>query len=169
MGTLHREVIKRRKVRGIVLSIIILCMMITVSNFVGQILVIQSNMKAISDGLISIVTIGFLSFEILRCRTRYKYSIIVDKLIIHKIYSEDQKTLENIKISDIVYIDKIGPKSKKFNISSIRIYLCNILSSDTYCCIYKYEEEYRKFYFQPSKELVNKIINSSLKYNKVAG
>lgn len=170
MGTLHREVIKRRKVRGIVLSIIVLCMMITVSNFIGQIPANQSGTKTFIDTLISILTGGFVFFEILRCRTKYKYSIIVDKLIIHKICSGDQRILENIKISNIVHIDKIGYyKPRKFSISSTRVYLCNILSSNTYCCIYKNEEKYRKFYFQPSKELVNKIIDSNLKHNKTAG
>lgn len=157
MGTMHREVIKRRKATTIIMSIVFLCVMVSMAKSVGDFKINKISVEVITDPIFMVITLYFLFFEIFQCKIRYKYSIIADQLIIHKIKSEKQKTLENIKMSNIVYIGTEKNECKKYKTKSSSRYICNRIKSRTYCCIYEKDNKYGKFYFQPSEELIGKI------------
>ncbi|GFZ32915.1 hypothetical protein CSC2_34410 [Clostridium zeae] len=157
MGTMHKEVIERKKASAIVVSIIVLCLMIVLSNYNQSVVIYNEQVSLFINIFIIVLTIAFGVLQVVRCRTYYKYSIVADKLIIHKVKSTGQITLENIKIKDIVYLGKIISSPKKYPISSTRLYVCNIFGLKTCCCIYKDAHKYKKFYFQPSGDLIKKL------------
>ena len=167
MGTMHRELIVKRKATTIITLIVILCIMLFLASAVGEIKISRCKLNRITDPAITVVTIAFFIFEIFKCKIKYKYSIIADKLMIHKIFLNDEKILEKIRLSDIVYIGKDVKEKKHFNISTTKKYICNLITDKTYCCVYKLGEEYKKVYFQPSSELIRKIKNFHIRYNKV--
>jgi hypothetical protein len=164
---MHKEVIERKKASAIVVSIIVLCLMIVLSNYNQSVVIYNQQVSIFIDISIIVLTIAFGVLQVLRCRTYYKYSIVADKLIIHKVKSTEQVTLENINIKDIVYLGKIISSPKKYPISSTRLYVCNILGLKTYCCIYKNAHKYKKFYFQPSEELINKLECHGIKQKEI--
>lgn len=157
MGVMHKEVIERKKAKTIILSIVFICIMISLSQITGQIKVNNYAIEWISEPIFIIITIGVILLEVLKCNIKYKYSIVMDKLIVHRILVDGQITLENIKISDIIYIGKEKIDNKKYKISSTKKYICDKFKLCNYCCIYKSENGYKKFYFQPSEQMINKI------------
>ncbi|GKU27725.1 hypothetical protein [Clostridium folliculivorans] len=167
MGTMHKEVIERKKASTIVVSIIVLCLMIVLSNYNQAVVIYNQQVSIFINIFIIVLTIAFGILQVVRCRTYYKYSIVADKLIIHKVKSTGQITLENIKITDIVYLGKIISSPKKYPISSTRLYVCNILGLKTYCCIYKDTHKYKKFYFQPSGDLINKLGSHGIRQKEI--
>lgn len=167
MGTMHRELVGKRKATTIITLIVILCVMLFLSSAVGEIRISRCKLNSITDPAITFVTIIFFIFEIFKCKIKYKYSIIADKLMIHKVFLNDEKILEKIRLSDIVYIGKDVREKKHLNISTTKKYICNLITDKTYCCIYKLGGEYKKVYFQPSSELVRKISNFHVRYNNI--
>ena len=165
MGTMHRELIEKRKATTIISLIIILCAMLFLSTAIGEIKISRYyKLNIITDPVITFLTIVFFIFEIFKCKIKYKYSIIADKLMIHKVFLNDEKILEKIRLSDIVYVGKDVKWKKHFNISDTKKYICNLVTDKTYCCIYKLNGEYKKVYFQPSSELIRKINNFHVRY-----
>lgn len=165
-GVMHRELIKRKKATTIISSIVVLCAMIFLANIIGRIKINNSRLEIYTDPILSIITLGFLFFELIQCKIKYKYSIIADKLMIHKIISNEEKILEKIRLSDIVYIGKNDKEQKQYSVSSKRRYVCNTAMASNYCCVYKLGEAYRKIYFQPSEELISKINRIKDRYKK---
>jgi hypothetical protein len=168
MGILHRELIGRKIATTLILSIVMLCVMIFLSNLIGDIRVRTYKIQKITDPIIALITITFFILETIKCRIKYKYSIIADKLMIHKVSSNVETILEKIRLTDIVYIGQNNKNKakKKINIFSSKSYICSKISRKTYCCIYKLGEGYKKVYFQPSEELINKINRFNIRYKK---
>ncbi|SHE45343.1 hypothetical protein [Clostridium fallax] len=164
---MHRELIKRRKSTTIISSVVVLCAMIFLANIIGRIKINNSKLDIYTDPLLAIITTAFLVFELFQCKVKYKYSIIADKLMIHKIISDEEKILEKIRLSDIVYIGNNSDEYKKYNASVKKKYICNTATGKNCCCVYKLGDNYRKVYFQPSSELINKIIRIKDRYKRV--
>lgn len=157
MGIMHREVIRRRRDITIVGSIVFISLMIGLATLVGDLKIKHLRIERVTDPIFLVVTVLVILLEIKKLKISYKYSIIADQLIIHKMQSENQETLENIKLNNIVFL---GDNKERNNIKTNKekYYTCNILRNrHTYCCIYKNNDEYRKFYFQPSNKLVEKL------------
>lgn len=159
MGTMHKEVITKRRDIAIVVSIICMSLTISLSKIIGNIKFDSFNAEVITDPIFVILTLVIFFREYKKCKTSYKYSIVATQLMIHKMKSNEQETLENVKLNNIVYLGKDNPsKSKEFKATSCKKYVCSSLDRvGHYCCIYKKNDKYYKFYFKPSKELVYKL------------
>lgn len=159
MGTMHKEIVKKRRDVAIVISIVCMSLAIGLSNFFGNFKFESFNAETITDPIFLVLTLVIFFREYRKCNTSYKYSIVANQLMIHKVKSNKQSTLENIKINNIVYLGKDDSKeAKEFKISSCKKYVCSLLDvTGHYCCIYRKDDRYYKFYFKPSKTLVNKL------------
>ena len=149
MGTMHKEVVKKRRDVAIVISIVCMSLAISLSNFFGNIKFESFNAETITDPIFLVLTLVIFFREYRKCKTSYKYSIVANK----------QSTLENIKLNNIVYLGKdYSKEAKDFKTSSCKKYVCSLLDrTGHYCCIYKNGDGYNKFYFKPSKTLVDKL------------
>ena len=159
MGTMHKEVVKKRRDVAIVISIICMSLAISLSNFFGNIKFESFNAETITDPIFLVLTLVIFFREYRKCKTSYKYSIVANQLMIHKVKANKQSTLENIKLNNIVYLGKdYSKEAKDFKTSSCKKYVCSLLdTTGHYCCIYKNGDGYNKFYFKPSKTLVDKL------------
>lgn len=159
MGTMHKEIITKRRDIAIIISIIALSLTISLSNIIGNIRFDSFNAEIITDPIFLVLTLVIFFREYRKCKTSYRYSIVANQLMIHKMKGNQQETLENVKINNIVYLGKDNSKkAKEFKVTSCKKYVCSLLDrTGHYCCIYKKQDKYYKFYFKPSKELVNKL------------
>jgi hypothetical protein len=155
MRTMYREEVSRRKLPSILAFFILLVPLIYVADIAEQIAMHNRAIGIVANSLLFAVTLGILGYAIIRCRTRYRYSIIADQLIIHRLNNGDQVVVENIKIKDIKSIDKKGDLSCKLRLN--HTYNCSLLKPWTCCCTYKDNDKYRRFYFQPSDNFINKL------------
>lgn len=158
MGIMHKEIIKRRRDITIVGSIIFLSLMIGLARLVGDIKFYNVKIEIVTDPVFVLLGVMILGYEMRKCKTGYKYSVIANQLIIHKIISSEQETLENLKLDDIVFLGKGRDQINKYKAKREKKYICDYINyKETYCCVYKKDREYRKFYFQPSGEMVEKL------------
>ncbi len=159
MGTMHKEVVTKRRDIAIVVSIICMSLTISLSNLIGNIKFDSFNAEVITDPIFVILTLVIFFREYRKCKTSYRYSIVANQLMIHKMKGNEQEILENAKLNNIVYLGKEdSKKARVFKTDSCKKYVCSLLDrTGHYCCIYKKNDKYHKFYFKPSKELVCKL------------
>lgn len=159
MGTMHKEVVKKRRDVAIIISIIFMSLAISLANFFGNFKFESFKAEKVTDPIFIFLTLVIFYREYRKCKISYKYSIVANQLMIHKVKDNSQSTLENIKLNNIVYLGKDDHKeAKEFKVSSCKKYVCSLLDrTGHYCCIYKNGDVYNKFYFKPSKTLVDKL------------
>ena len=158
MGIMHREIIKQRRDITIIYGVVFLSLMIGLARVIGNIRFYNTKIEIVTDPIFISIGIILICYEMKKCKTSYKYSVIADQLIIHKIKSSEQETLENLKLDDIVFLGKGKEQINRYKAKREKKYICDLINKkQTYCCIYKKDREYRKFYFQPSGEMVEKL------------
>ncbi|GEM_PF-1537086 len=164
MGNFYNETRVRTKifvvthVSLLVISAIIVNIVLTTEKFIGL-------------GITGYMTIGipalFLmgaAFEAIRCRIRYRYLIIADQLIIHRVKGARDEVKVDIKLKDIVFVGKVKDMHLNVDLSEADKFTCVLRNSNSYCCVYLHGDSYRSFYFQPSLELIRNIENLRNKY-----
>ena len=159
MGTMYKEINAKKRMPVIVTIFIVLSMMIAISNILETIKIGSFSLGIVTNPAIGILTIGFIAFQVLRCRVSYKYSIIADQLIIHRIKQNEHQAVKCINLRDIVYIGRPFSCNKKYDIIESNSFSCTLRKLNSLCCIYKSEQGYKKLYFQPSEKLTEKINN----------
>lgn len=155
MGNMHKETICRRKLVSLIklftliVTVLFCTEVIEGLTFYG--LYIGGTLIVLTTALITLVLI----LEVIKCRVRYTYSLIADQFIIHKIKGNDDKVVENIKVKDIECIEK----QKNISISAVnnKKYICSSLNFNLYYCVYRQGNKLRKFYFEPSDNLIEKL------------
>lgn len=157
MGTMYKEIVIRRRTPVVVGVFIILAIMICIANIVEQVQVANYKIGFITNPLICFVTSYIIGFEVLKCKVCYRYSIIADQLIIHRLKDREQSVVENIKLKDIVFIGSPLQLKEKIITASSKKYICSLFRLNKYCCVYKEGDKFRKFYFQPSRNLISKL------------
>ncbi|MBX7382593.1 hypothetical protein K4H51_13080 [Clostridium chauvoei] len=156
---MHREVIARRKVSVISVSIVLITVMLYISEAVKIIGLDNHFLGYLIHGFLLLLTTIILLKDLGTWSLAYKHSIIAGKLIINKISTREEKNLESIKIQDILYIGKKNEIPKEYSsIRNSKKYLCNRIGSEIYCCIYKSGNKIKKFNFQPSNLFIERII-----------
>ncbi|WP_238884276.1 hypothetical protein [Clostridium sp. YIM B02551] len=155
MGIMHKEVLKKRKAPVLILSIIMISIAIVISQVFRTVNISGFGVSSISDPIILLLIGVFLFSQYRECKSEYKYSIIGEDFIINRISDKKVNTLQDININDIIYIKKtkVGFLAAIFS----KRYACSAFSFDVYCCRYRDGNKIRKFYFQPSYCLVDKI------------
>ena len=154
---MHKEMVERKKVHAMVLLFIVLIAFICLSDILPNINVGVINIKTLATmGFITIM-IALCYIEFLRCKVKYRYSIVADEFIIHKVKGNEVTILEDIKLKNINFIGKNQNYKADIHISHIKTYMCSTFFRNKFCCVYKADDKFKKFYFEPSEGLMNKI------------
>lgn len=159
---MHREVVVRRKVPVIAISLLVITMVLYLSEGIELIGWEDHVLGDILNTTLLLFTSIIVLKEVRSCSLAYKYEIIADKLIVNRINSKNEKNMESIRICDIVYVGKKCEIPKDYiSIKNNRNYLCNIIGEESYYCIYKDDGKVFKFSFQPSDKFIQRIIKHS--------
>jgi multisubunit Na+/H+ antiporter MnhG subunit len=165
MKTMYKEEVTRRKLPSVLGFFLVLVAFIYVAEGVDQVTASSKIIAIIADFLLASIMISIMAYAVIRCNTKYRYSIIADQLIIHKIKSNGNIVVENIKLNDIEALEKKEDISSKFHIN--HTYNCSLLTPWMYCCAYRCNGKLKKFYFQPSENFILKLRRSLDLTNKV--
>ena len=154
---MHKEIVERKKLPVMVLLFITLITFICLSDLLSKISIGSIHIKMFVTIFFNILMIALCYVEFSKCKVKYKYSIVADQFIIHKIRGGEVSIVEDIKLKNIEFIGKHNNCNGDFHISSSKKYICSTFMTSKFCCIYKVEDKYKKFYFEPSDGLMNKI------------
>lgn len=161
---MHKEIVVRRKMHAIMLALLVMTVMLYVQQGLKFVDFHNNKIRIICKVILSIIATLIIIKECISCNVSYKYALIANKFIINKTFPKGEKTLVSVKISDIVYIGKRNNSIKKYNAKLIGNYTFSRLITNQYCCIYKMNEAYYKFYFKPSDCFIRRIMQNP-KYN----
>ncbi|WP_411169493.1 hypothetical protein ACH36K_02935 [Clostridium sp. MB05] len=156
---MHREIIAKKRVPAIVVVLFTVTAMLYLAEAIERSKYNRHIIGHIVNIALVLITIILIIKEIKSCSVSYKYAIIADKLIINLIRNKEEKNLESIKMSDILYIGEksLMPKEYQFLRRSKR-YLCNRIFSKSYYCVYKSGNNIERIKFQPSDKFISRII-----------
>lgn len=157
MGNMYKETISRRKLPSIVKLFTILVAALFLAEVIKDITINGQDIGRIAIVFCTALVVLTLAFEIFRCRVKYTYSIIADQFIIHRIKGSEDKVVENIKLRNIQYIGRNDMPKLNEGIKSSKKYVCSIFNLSPYYCIYKDGDKLKRFYFEPSTRLIEKI------------
>ncbi|EPY2272137.1 hypothetical protein ACXAUS_000944 [Clostridium sporogenes] len=157
MGNMYKETVARRTVPVLFFMLILLVGILFLVEFLKNIKLSSYKLDEMLNIFLLCIAILVSFFEVFKCKIKYSYFIIADQFIIHKIKGNYDKVVENIKLKDIIYFGKCAGLRSKINISKSKKYTCSLLNRDTYCCVYKDGNNTKKFYFEPSNNLIAKI------------
>lgn len=150
---LHKEIIEQRQNSIIFEFTTILLIFIVVSDFLNLV-VARISLFRLVKYFINISMVLIFLIEIRRTRTKYKYSLIQDQLIIHKVIKENEHLLNVINVDNIVYINRCHCIKDMFHFFSGKRYNFYRFGMNSYVCVYEQEGVLKKFYFNPSQELL---------------
>lgn len=154
---MYREMVQRKKFPVVILLFITLITFICLSDLLPNINVGNMNIKIFITIFFNTLMVTLCYIEFSKCMVKYKYSIVADQFIIHKIKGEEVKILEDIKLKDIEFIGKYKNCKTNIRVSSSKNYICSTFIGSKFCCVYKLGDKFKKFYFEPSDNLMNKI------------
>ena len=156
---MHREIIAKKRVPAIVVVLFTVTAMLYLAEAIERSKYNRHIIGNIVNIALVLITIILIIKEVKSCSVSYKYAIIADKLIINLIRNKEEKNLESIKMSDILYIGEksLMPKEYQFLRKSKR-YLCNRIFSKSYYCVYKSGNNIERIKFQPSDKFISRII-----------
>ncbi|GCD08378.1 hypothetical protein LGL55_24865 [Clostridium tagluense] len=154
---MYKEMVQRKKFPVVVVLFITLITFICLSDLLPKINIGSINLKTFITMFFNTLMVALCFIEFSRCKIKYKYSIVADQFIIHKIRGEESKILEDIKLKDIEFIGKHSNCNTHIHISSSKKYICSTFNGSKFCCVYKAGDKFKKFYFEPSEGLMNKI------------
>lgn len=153
MGNMYKETVTRKKSISFIKVFIVLIAVLVFLSIVEELF---NNMRLVTV-VANLLFIIILFTELFKCKVKYTYSIIADQFIIHKISGLGDRVVENIKIRNIEYVGKDDFARFKGKLITNKKYMCHTYDLSPYCCIYKENDKYKKFYFQPSINLIKKI------------
>ncbi|MBU3159568.1 hypothetical protein KPL37_07330 [Clostridium frigoris] len=154
---MYKEMIQRKKFPAVVSLFITLVVFICLSDLLPKVSIGNINVKTFVTLFFNTIMIALCYMEFSKCKVKYKYLIVADQFIIHKIKGQDVTVREDIKLKDIEYIGKYSNYSSDIHISSSKKYVCSTFIGSKFCCVYKAGNKFKKFYFEPSDGLMNKI------------
>lgn len=158
MRELYKEIIERKKLPIATFLITLLCVFIYVYKFIAMWITGDDSLVEDALGLAIFIFMAIVSVgEIYRSGIRYKYSIIADQFIIHKIIRNNNIEEESIKFKDIKFLGRVKDLKENYKVNSTKKYLCSVVNTNRYCCVYSSGGKLKKFYFEPSKEMIGKL------------
>lgn len=155
---MHKEIVVKRKMHVIVLALLVVTVMLYIQQGLKLINFDSNKTPIVCKILLTAIATLIIIRECISCNISYRYALIANKFIINKIFSKGEKTLVSVKISDIIYIGKKNDGLKKYNAKLIGNYTFNKLAISQYCCIYRVDGNYYKFYFKPSDCFIRRIM-----------
>ncbi|AOR22360.1 hypothetical protein [Clostridium taeniosporum] len=154
---MHKEVVIKKKAPVIAVVLLIITAMLYLYQGISILGIKNAMFVKFYNITITFLTLSIIFFEIIKCKISYKYLIIANKLIINKIFNNNEKNLESINLDDIVYIGKENYIPKEYTIKNKGNYSCGTINKNKYCCVYKRENVYYKFTFNPSEKLIKRL------------
>lgn len=156
---MHREVVAKKRVPVITTILFTLTVVLYLVEVIERSKFKEHIMGYVFNGILLTITLILIAKEIRSCFISYKYVVIADKIIINSIKSKEEKNLESIKMSDVLYIgDKSSIPRKYLYTLRTKKYLCNRIGVKSYYCVCKNENGVHKIKFQPSEKFISKII-----------
>lgn len=157
---MHREIVAKKRVPVITMILFSITAILYLAEAIERSKYNKHIIGYIFNATLVVITVALVAKEIRSCFVSYKYAVIADKLIINLIVNKEEKNLESIRMSDVVYIGEKSniPKEYQFTIKCKK-YLCNRIGAKSYYCIYKNGNKFEKIKFQPSDKFIGKIIN----------
>jgi hypothetical protein len=159
MKTMYKEEIMRKRLPVILEMFALLVLTIFISDLIEKIRVANRSIGIITNPVLIIFMGIMLILSIVRCSEKYRYSIIADQLIVHRIIKGEQIVVENIKLKDIKYIGRASRLKEKLDIKYTKRHGCSIFAYRRFCCIYKDGNSMNKFYFGPSENFISKVVS----------
>lgn len=157
MACIYNERVKKSVVPLAIGLVFLGLSLITLSRY-GVKLGVHPSFKTELDLLLSTLFIIASYSGLSRSRHSFRYSIIADDLIIHKMCGDKNHVIEKVKLSQIKSLRKVK-KMRNLILGLNRTYSENPLKKD-YLCAYETEGNKRTFYFSPSPCMINKLNNS---------
>lgn len=154
---MHKEIVQRKKIPVVILLFVILVAFICLSDLLSKISIGNIDIEIFVTLFFNTLMIVLCYIEFSKCKVKYKYSIVADQFIIHKIRGEEVTIVEDIKLKNIEFIGRYNNCNSDIQISGSKKYICSSFFPSKFCCIYKVEDKFKKFYFEPSDGLMNKI------------
>lgn len=154
---MYREIVERRRAMVILIMFVVLSLIIVLYDILGNLTFAEHNLRKLSQIMFSSIMIYTIYRQVIKCKIKYKYSIMGDQLIIHKLNGKQEIIVEDVEFSDIKYIGKNETLEEKFNSRNARKYLCTMFHTNRCYCVYRKNNRLRKFYFEPSEKLIRKI------------
>ncbi|KGM96510.1 hypothetical protein Z968_06285 [Clostridium novyi A str. 4552] len=154
---MYKETVARKKVSSIVVIVMLLTVSIVLSDMSRNMRLGHNEFGAILTILLTAFIFVLILIQIHKCSIKYKYSIIADELIIYKLKGYKEEVMESIKIKDIQSIKKTNRLSLLVNMVLSKSYSGLNLTREVYACRYKNKHINKKFYFEPSRKLVEKL------------
>lgn len=156
---MHREIVAKKRVPVIAMILFTMTVILYVAEAIERSKYNKHMVGYIFNGALILVTIILIIKEIRSCSVSYKYAVIADKLIINLINNKEEKNLESIRMSDVLYIGEKAYMPKEYKIlKKSKKYLCDKIGVKSYYCIFKNGDEIQKIKFQPSDVFIGKII-----------
>ncbi|MGG7179013.1 hypothetical protein ACQPU1_15580 [Clostridium paraputrificum] len=162
---MHKEVVVRKRTHVIAITLLLITVMLYICEGIDALKINNLFLLQLANTFVIVVTAAFILREYMSCKISYKYSIIANKLIINKLYRKHEKNLESIRIDEIVYIGKKNKLPKEYKVKCMGKYTCDILGTESLCCVYKRNGKLSMFNFEPSKDLINGIKRYHKKLN----
>ena len=157
MRTIYKEEYCRKKLPTVIGMFLLLTIIILIYDAIRANIVSSKTAVIITTFLLYIVLATSVTIATLRCRLRFRCSLIADQFIVYKMSKQEQRVEHNIKVKDIVCIKKISMLECIVNRVKHSSYLSSTFDGRIYCCIYKDGDRHKKFFFQPSCILISKL------------
>lgn len=166
MGSMHKEIITRKKAPGFCVIFIFLIFTLFLVQAIQRVELFGIDIGYIVSVVLESLIIVSIIFEIIKCKVKYKYFIVADQFIIHKMKGAEDKVVENIKIRNIEFMGKLKEYKANNSFECTKKYTCSLFNRDLYCCVYREGSKLKRFYFEPSSSLLEKI--NTLKQKRLA-
>lgn len=154
MGCIYNEKVERNMKPLLILLMVFGLSLLSVSYYVSE-MGWEREVSTILDLFLTLVFLlaGYAVF--LKSRETYRYSIIGDELIIHRLSGEKNDLVAKVKLQEI---KKLQEKNGRANLGGlIRKNYCQNVVRKGCLCEYQAEGGSKSFYFSPSPSMLNKI------------
>jgi hypothetical protein len=154
MGCIYNEKVERNMTPLLILLMVFGLSLLSVSYYVSE-MGWEREVSTILDLFLTLVFLlaGYAVF--LKGRETYRYSIIGDELIIHRLSGEKNDLVAKVKLQEI---KKLQEKNGRANLGGlIRKNYCQNVVRKGCLCEYQAEGGSKSFYFSPSPSMLNKI------------
>lgn len=156
---MNKEVISKRALPLILLWIFILVTLLALK----EIIMVSDISKEIEEVyldcgiaiILVLLAVGFIG----RSKIKYKYFLIDNKLVIHKLKGTSHSVEEVVDFKDVHFLGKRCNYKNKVRSRRRTSYLSHYYNSDRYLCVYKKDGKYKRFYFQPTKNFIKNMEN----------
>ena len=154
---MYKEMVERKKIPAMVLLFFALITFICLSDILPKMNIGGIDIKTIAIIVFRALMIALCYIEFSKCKVKYKYSIVADQFIIHKIKGDEVILLEDIKLKNIDFIGRFKNYKADTHISASKNYICSTFHRNKFCCVYKVEGKLKKFYFEPSEGFMKRL------------